>query len=97
MPLKLYSDIYPPEIKPVRDGWYLGMRSPNLTWSLYEWWQGRWWFAEVGREAESPVLHWRGLAFDVDAAKYHFEDTVNVSSQRIVIIHGVFIPDAEVE
>ena len=97
--LKLYSDIYPPDIKPVRDGWYLA-REPN---SLYpdpyflRWFTNNKWHHLSGDLLIAQNQYWRGLAFDPDAAELAHHDVVSVSSQRIVTIRGAFLPGAEVE
>jgi hypothetical protein len=101
MALKLYSDIYPPDIKPVRDGWYL--TSVKEGWctvdlGVFMWWgRGNWRLVD----AEYPpsfasARYWRGIAFDPDDAEPFEDEIISVSSQRIVTIRGAFIPGAEV-
>lgn len=98
MPLKLYSDIYPPEIKPVRDGAY-GVKAGLLRPPMHRFWRnGKWYVLSKGDLLSATQnWHWYGLAFDPDAAEPCEGDVISVSSQRIVTVRGVFIPGAEVE
>lgn len=75
--LKLLTDIYPPDIKPVRDGLYLAMPAWYLTGeegdiyealSLWAFRDGRWRHSD-GTAWDGEMV-WRGLAFDpAEAAK----------------------------
>jgi hypothetical protein len=64
------TEWYPPEIKPVRVGWY-----ESTPWLKYgdgdrNWWNGRQWiWFEKGYPCSEQSRHWRGLAADPAVAK----------------------------
>jgi hypothetical protein len=68
MTLKVLTPIYPPHIKPVRDGWYLTRHFGGpLVWALVEWNEFSW-VCPIKDRRITQHRHWRGLAFDPDAA-----------------------------
>jgi|JI10StandDraft_1071094.scaffolds.fasta_scaffold970642_3 hypothetical protein len=79
--MKVLSDIYPPEIKPVRKGPYLAL---GLVMQSIRVWDGEVWRFENQAVCTEQNLHWRGLAFDPVAA--------SVTSPT-----GVWIPGATCE
>lgn len=97
--MRVLSDIYPPEIKPVREGWYL-TRDAHIympgenPWILREYRLGLWLFGRHG--GRDYMCHWRGLAFDPAGA---WEDRLGrafIESQRIIEFDGVFVPGGDV-
>lgn len=72
--MRVLSEIYPPHIKPVRDGWYL-TRDAHIympgenPWILREYRLGLWLFGRHG--GRDYMCHWRGLAFDPAGAFDH--------------------------
>ena len=94
--MRVLSDIYPPEIKPVRDGAYL------LVWwdggdGRYEMemaqWDGHRWHSADG-SVMAQRQRWCGLAFDPAAA---VQTTNPVRGGRFDGIYGVFVPGATCE
>lgn len=86
--MRVLSDVFPPEIKPVRDGWYLtapmNQGTVSEIWSL-RYWDGRDWTSSWGEPYErQDWWSWRGLAFD-PACAY---------SQGGRFIDGVVVPGA---
>lgn len=103
MSLKLYSDIYPPEIKPVREGWYAipaDAAQPDTTMWFWSYWKaGVWFYGPVGSSRPTQNVYWRGLAFDL-AAGFEIDNWVWPNFPSLDdggMKSGVFIPGAEVE
>lgn len=94
MALKLYSDIYPPDIKPVRKGWYPS--SWTCSGNLVDWprrrWDGAHWRNPDGSRSWAQGLHWYGLAIDVNAA-----EPIRRGDNYLAGWPGVFVFGAEVE
>lgn len=68
MTLQVLTPIFPPEVKPVRDGWYLTRHfGGSLVWALVEWNEFSW-VCPIKDRRITQHRHWRGLAFDPDAA-----------------------------
>ena len=98
MTLRILTDIYPPHIKPVRDGWYLTAPPDNKgivkLWSL-RYWDGRDWCTAWGETYQrQDMWSWYGLAFDHAAAIATTHTDVSIASQRVYEIEGVFLPGA---
>lgn len=85
--MRVLSNVYPPEIKPVRDGWYLTLLPHGFTWIMDEWRVGKWHSANGLHLSQRRF--WRGLAFNPAGA---FEYDVSPGMSRI---YGVFVPSAE--
>lgn len=59
-----YSDWYPPEVKPVRDGWYIMESSVSTRKYMCEFKEGSWFYSD-GTSIKPPYLGpWHGLSFD---------------------------------
>jgi hypothetical protein len=84
MTLQVLTPIFPPHIKPVRDGWYL--IAGGSGWRLAQW-NGGWCTGE-------NVAHWRGLAFCPYTAIATTHTDVCIASQRVFEVEGVFLPGA---
>jgi len=97
--MKVLSDIYPPEIKPVRDGWYLTqdahiyMPGEN-PWVLREHRLGLWLFGRHG--TRDFRCRWRGVAFDPAAAETYRRHIINIDGVdgRTRPVDGVFLSGA---
>ena len=55
MTLQVLTPIYPPHIKPVRDGWYLTEVPGTLMWQL-RWWGGRWYASDMHHSALASIF-----------------------------------------
>lgn len=72
--MQILTDIYPPEIKPVRDGWYLAapafLRPEPPSIGFFSTWRfsdGAW---RLPNNGECTIkMHWIGLAFDPESAE----------------------------
>jgi hypothetical protein len=66
--MKVLTDWFPPEVKPVREGLYISRDSFGLGSSdgRMTWWNGHSW-STGGVHFREP-REWRGLAFDPEAA-----------------------------
>ena len=65
---------YPPEVKPVREGWYARkLRTDNDRYQYMNYWDGNYWYYNVdgrakaaanfvGHECHTNHWYWRGLA-----------------------------------
>lgn len=84
--LRVLSDIYPPHIKPVRDGWYLFRVCGLVSFSLREFSGGAWLYSDGWPTEDCLCDGWRGLAFDPKAG-FAGLDAV---TDRV----GVFLPGA---
>ena len=96
--MRVLSDIYPPEIKPVRDGWYLSSptdkKQVSPFWSL-RYWNGEDWCTAWGETYQlQEMWSWRGLAFCPYTAIATTHTDVSIASQRVYEIEGVFVPGA---
>ena len=90
--MRVLSPIYPPQIKPVRDGWYLC--DWYGTWTLRLFQRGEW-IDSLNR----PMLQWarwRGLAFD-PARAFRTDAWVDdlPGCPAGAYVEGVFIPGAQ--
>ena len=68
--MRILTDWYPPEIKPVRDGFYL-TRPMSMLWEEGEilyWRKGEWKWCDGERFGGFQNRQWRGLAFDPGAS-----------------------------
>lgn len=94
--MRVLSDVFPPEIKPVRDGWYLtapmNQGTVSEIWSL-RYWDGRDWTSSRGEPYErQDWWSWRGLAFDPAGAVH---DEIPLYSDEGLFARyqrGVFVP-----
>ena len=91
MTLHILTDIYPPEIKPVREGWYLTRMDVIYQWMTLEWRDGCWWYFGSITTAE---YEWCGIAFDPSAA---VKPKNPVRGGRFDGVYGVFLPGATCE
>lgn len=94
MTLQVLTPIYPPHIKPVREGRYLTAptdgKGISKFWSL-RYWDGRDWCTGWGDSYQrQDVWSWYGLAFDPDSA----EDCTEFSFNEDPVSVGVFLPGA---
>ena len=80
--MKVLTDWYPPEIRPVREGAYLA-RVASVRWDNGEilLWDGEHWAYGDGRISPFSYLEWRGLAFDPETA---FPVVTRDSSMNVV-------------
>ena len=87
MTLQVLTPIYPPDIKPVRDGLYLAKTD---VWRLTRW------YGDVGGYwATTDVIRkWRGLAFCPYSAIATTHTDISIASQRVYEIEGVILPGA---
>ncbi len=91
--LKVLTPIFPPEIKPVRDGWYLFLSPTSALYLLREFRDGSWRWADTGKEMPKEMWGtWRGLAFDPAAAEERFS-AMRITDDGPVSL-GVFLPGA---
>lgn len=62
--MNFYSDWYPPEVNPVRDGLYIMPSAVSSASYLREFKDGSWRYAD-GSPMKAPfIYYWRGLSFD---------------------------------
>ncbi len=77
------SPVYPPHIKPARDGVYLTRPDDKWGWMTMIWSHSKWSF--VGENCDARLYEWCGLVFDPAAAeREHDADTGGM---------GWFVPD----
>ena len=95
--MRVLSDVYPSDVKPVRDGWYL-TRLYSLDVLRMTYWDGSAWIRPDGRRTFIPEREWQGLAFCPDGAipdvKWLAEHPGAVGSSPV---GGVFVPGAQCE
>lgn len=91
--MRVLTDVFPPHIKPVRDGWYLTLEEDGRPW-LREFRQGLWRYADGTARLRKYWKPWRGLAFCPYAAIATTHTDVSIASQRVYEIEGVFLPGA---
>lgn len=89
--MRVLTDVYPPEIKPVRDGLYVTFildDSGTMSLRTIRLWCGSFWCYEweEGVKCPSQKWHWQGLAFDPAAAVLCLD--------RVTDLPGVFLPGA---
>ncbi len=92
--MRVLSEIYPPEINPVRDGWYLVLAGADYgLFSMFEWRDGWWRYADGTLRSRENWRPWCGLAFNPAAAEQQ-----NIfwmaGDGRITTVDGVFVPGA---
>ena len=100
MMLRVLTPVFPPHIKPVRDGWYLTCRvedSGAMSIQTVRHWNGTVWCYEWGPICVDQTWSWRGLSFDPAAAIETTIDVAVVSSQSVVAMRGVLLPGASCE
>ena len=66
--MRVLSDIYPADVLPVRDGWYLTRIVGGEFWLLVAFRAGHW-RNDIGMPMNGRPREWRGLAFDPAAAE----------------------------
>ena len=100
--LKVLTPIYPPHIKPVRDGLYLTCRvedSGAMSIQTVRHWNGTVWCHEWGPICVDQTWSWRGLAFDPAAAfdhdSWNWKEPGDIESGGYE--KGVFLPGATCE
>lgn len=91
------SDIYPPDIKPVRDGLYITLireDSGAMSIRTMRCWNGGFWSYEwqPGIPCPGQGFHWQGLAFDPDEATKASRWVPTDDADGWV--SGVFVPGA---
>lgn len=85
--MRVLSPIFPADVKPVRDGWYL--IAGSMGWRLVLFSTTRGW------GTADPIRWWRGLAFDPAAA---VSDELPLYSDEGIFARfqkGVFVPGGE--
>ena len=88
--MRVLSDVFPPEIKPVRDGWYLTRIVGGEYWLLVAFRAGDW-RNDISLPMNGRPREWRGLAFDPAAA---VQPKTPVRGGRFDGVYGVFVPGA---
>jgi hypothetical protein len=98
--MQILTDIYPPEIKPVRDGLYLCFYvddSGATSIRTLQLWDGALWRYESGTVCFKQEWHWTGLAFDPESSskirRLVHRSTVNGMS-FVMPQRGYWIPEA---
>ena len=91
--MKFLTEVYPPTIKPVRDGMYLAMPeyfrfgTKGLEgYSLWRFSDGEW--RHVNDEAYKNPMYWVGLAFDPESA-----EPVDKLDDSVLATPGHWIPE----
>ncbi len=93
--LNVLSPVFPPHIKPVRDGWYLTGVYLEYGLVLREYRHGSWRYPDGTAVAPGYSHHWRGIAFNPASAERGNRATMN--GEGISIEKGVFLPGATCE
>lgn len=91
--LRVLTDVYPPHIKPVRDGWYLTGVYLEYGMVLREFRHGSWRYSDGTAVAPGYSHHWRGIAFNPAAAEERFS-AMRITDDGPVSL-GVFLPGAK--
>ena len=90
--MKVLSDIYPPEIKPVREGKYMVWAAlpprDGLSYCTFLTWNGMSWHYIPKIRCDKQDWHWRGLAFDPESA-----EPVDKFDDSVLATPGHWIPE----
>lgn len=93
--MHVLSPIYPADVLPVRDGWYL-TRRPGMSLEMMTEWRGGKWNCPIRGDQIDQRRFWRGLDFDPAGAipdvKWLAEHPGAVRSSPV---GGVFVPGAQ--
>ena len=94
--MRVLSPIYPADVKPVRDGWYLTWTEVPTNFDracFLKWAKDGWEYGDGGRSGYQHRM-WQALAFCPYSAIQTTHTDVSIGSQRTYEIDGVFVPGA---